>query len=374
MTEETGSRSSAASRVRSMSHARSGACSKRQPSSGVSERGSWPALSRPKKRRRSSLCVAVVFVAGLWAVAGGGASAASGANTCTMYGITKHVAQSTFGSTAEALAEVQTPSAGAPAGTSGVPYCKIEVSTTLSVTVELYPVGQASVLYAGYENGRPTKEPLSGLGTGAVFLRSGKTATVEDLVLFTAGPDFVAINGLAATEAATLTDLIALAHAIYPTLSTSSATPTTTNPSATTTTPTTATSTTPTSTAAKSTPTPAVHYTLIASKLETGPKVAVIGGRVKNPTGFEVKINATPSVVSQVNYSLDCYENGGEQISSLGTSKLQRTPFIRFIQAPSTPYCFVEVTASKSATTNMTLTLLASQQTGKGKGYAEYPP
>jgi hypothetical protein len=106
---------------------------------------------------------------------------------------------------------------------------------------------------------------------------------------------------------------------------------------------------------------PGGGWIAVASKSESGPKPAVIGGRVEKPRFFAVKITASRPVWSQINYSLSCYQNGGEQISRMTTIPLQRTPILVLLGTTRTPYCNLLVTASKSTAATMSLSVFAQR-------------
>ncbi len=95
----------------------------------------------------------------------------------------------------------------------------------------------------------------------------------------------------------------------------------------------------------------------VASKRTTsGRKVATIGGTYPGPSAMKVKVDASPRVTSQVDYSIDCEPSGTHAVT--GIFPARRTPLTASIPVPpNAPSCFVDVTASKSAPTAMTLTL-----------------
>ncbi len=335
---------------------------------------------------------ATVVSVGLFA-SSGEAGGRGFADVCGPVGVTNAAIQAVFGSSAQVLLEVRTaPGPASESSSASTDYCHIEISPKLEILVNLYPASQASMLYAGYDASGASKQALSGLGAGAISLQSGKPAPT-DFVLFTAGDDFVVINGLGGADPVNSNALLTFARAVYATLT--SATPTLTTP-ATVTVPSSTTSlpgaATTTTTAATSTtagvtvapghcPSPLVlsnldsyctkqpatlppgHWKIIARRVEAGAKVGTLGGRVDNPVVFAIKISATRSVTSQVNYSVSCYANGGEQLGRLQTVALQTTPILVIVPTTETPYCNIALTASKSVPTAMTLTLYAQEQT-----------
>ncbi len=96
----------------------------------------------------------------------------------------------------------------------------------------------------------------------------------------------------------------------------------------------------------------------VASKRTVpGRAVATIAGTVADPTALEVRVEAHPSVSSQVNYSIDCEASGTHPVA--GTIAAERTPLTAAIPVlANAASCFVEVSASKSSSAAMTLTLL----------------
>jgi hypothetical protein len=89
-----------------------------------------------------------------------------------------------------------------------------------------------------------------------------------------------------------------------------------------------------------------------------GRTVATVGGRTLTPEALELKVRATPNVSTQINYSIDCEKSGTHP--ELQTLAPRRTPFTLSIPVPLfAPWCFVNITASKSTSARMTLTLLA---------------
>ena len=75
------------------------------------------------------------------------------------------------------------------------------------------------------------------------------------------------------------------------------------------------------------------------------------------PVALEVKVAASPNVRSQVDYSIDCEQSGTHP--ETGTFPERRTPLTAAIPVPvNSASCFVDVTASKSSSAAMTLTLL----------------
>ena len=95
----------------------------------------------------------------------------------------------------------------------------------------------------------------------------------------------------------------------------------------------------------------------VASKRTTpGRAVATIGGTYAAPAAIKVEVDADPRVTSQVNYSIDCEASATHPVT--GVVPARRTPLTASIPVPPhAPSCFVDVTASKSAPTSMTLTL-----------------
>ncbi len=146
----------------------------------------------------------------------GSASAGDLVVDCSSLGVSTEAVQGVFGAGAQALLEIR--------GTQS--YCAITVSATAGVSVEVYPSTQASMILASYETSGVDKQALSGLGSGAVYLHSGKP-TPDDLVLFTSGSDFVVINGLGGSVAVASASLTALANSISTSLASTPATLTT---------------------------------------------------------------------------------------------------------------------------------------------------
>ena len=95
----------------------------------------------------------------------------------------------------------------------------------------------------------------------------------------------------------------------------------------------------------------------VASKRTTpGRAVATIGGTYPAPAAMKVEVDASPRVTSQVDYSIDCEASATHPVT--GVIPARRTPLTASIPVPpNAPSCFVDVTASKSAPTAMTLTL-----------------
>jgi hypothetical protein len=95
----------------------------------------------------------------------------------------------------------------------------------------------------------------------------------------------------------------------------------------------------------------------IASKRSSpGRAIATIGGTFQTPAAMVVDVDANPRVTSQVDYSVDCEASGTHPVT--GVIPARRTPLTASIPVtPNAPSCFVDVTASKSAPTSMTLTL-----------------
>lgn len=85
--------------------------------------------------------------------------------------------------------------------------------------------------------------------------------------------------------------------------------------------------------------------------------MATIGGTVANPSALRVKVEAHPDITSQVNYSIDCERSGTHPVS--GTIPQRRTPLTTDIPVPvNATSCFLVVTASKSRSATMKITLL----------------
>ena len=95
----------------------------------------------------------------------------------------------------------------------------------------------------------------------------------------------------------------------------------------------------------------------VASKRTTpGRAVATVGGTYAAPAAIEVLVESSPRVTSQVDYSIDCEASGTHPVT--GVIPAHRTPLTASIPVPpKAPSCFVDITASKSAPTAMTLTL-----------------
>ena len=95
----------------------------------------------------------------------------------------------------------------------------------------------------------------------------------------------------------------------------------------------------------------------VASKRTTpGRAVATVGGTYAAPAAIKVHVESSPRVTSQVNYSIDCEASGTHPVT--GVIPARRTPLTASIPVPpKAPSCFVDITASKSAPTAMTLTL-----------------
>ena len=101
---------------------------------------------------------------------------------------------------------------------------------------------------------------------------------------------------------------------------------------------------------------------VLSRRSTRGAAVAGVGGTANAPAGLEIKVQASPAVSSQLNYSLDCERSGTHPL--LVTLRKRQTPFKLVIPLPPyTPECFINVTVSKSAPTDMTLTLLAERST-----------
>jgi hypothetical protein len=84
--------------------------------------------------------------------------------------------------------------------------------------------------------------------------------------------------------------------------------------------------------------------------------VATVGGTFPAPKAINVEVDASPGVNSQVDYSIDCEPSGTHPVT--GVFPARKTPLTASIPVtPGAPSCFVDVTASKSAPTAMTLTL-----------------
>jgi hypothetical protein len=98
-------------------------------------------------------------------------------------------------------------------------------------------------------------------------------------------------------------------------------------------------------------------WQVVSTRTASGRKVGVIGGTLANPRALELKVASSPPVVSQVDYSIDCERSGTHPIAV--TIRQNRTPLTVPIPVPvNARSCFLAVTASKSASALMTLTLL----------------
>jgi hypothetical protein len=96
---------------------------------------------------------------------------------------------------------------------------------------------------------------------------------------------------------------------------------------------------------------------VVSTKTFAGRHSAVIGGTVRFPAAIKVEVSATPQVVSQIDYSIDCEKSGTHPVS--GTIDARRTPLTAPIPVtPNAAACFVDVTASKSVSSSMTIKLL----------------
>ena len=99
------------------------------------------------------------------------------------------------------------------------------------------------------------------------------------------------------------------------------------------------------------------RWQVVSTRTVPGRKVGVIGGTVANPRALELKVASSPRIVSQVDYSIDCELSGTHPVAV--TVRKNRTPLTVPIPVPvNARSCFLAVTASKSASALMTLTLL----------------
>jgi hypothetical protein len=96
---------------------------------------------------------------------------------------------------------------------------------------------------------------------------------------------------------------------------------------------------------------------VVSRRTFQGRTVGVIGGTVPSPRAMEVRVNTTPRVTSQVDYSIDCERSGTHPV--MGTIRGARTPLTAVIPVPiNARSCFVAITVSKSTGARMLLTLL----------------
>jgi hypothetical protein len=96
---------------------------------------------------------------------------------------------------------------------------------------------------------------------------------------------------------------------------------------------------------------------VVSTRTFRGRTVGSIGGTVANPRAIEVRVDTTPRVTSQVDYSIDCELSATHPV--FGTIRASRTPLTAAIPVPTNARsCFVAITVSKSASAKMTLTFL----------------
>lgn len=96
---------------------------------------------------------------------------------------------------------------------------------------------------------------------------------------------------------------------------------------------------------------------VFSKRTTRGRAVGTVGGTVPAPKAMRVQVDADPEVESQVDYSVDCEQSATHPVT--GTLAIRRTPLTAPIPVTGEgPSCFVDITASKSAPTAMTLTLM----------------
>jgi hypothetical protein len=95
----------------------------------------------------------------------------------------------------------------------------------------------------------------------------------------------------------------------------------------------------------------------VAKRESPGKQLGAIAATVQAPRALQVKVEASPPVKSQISYSIDC-ANGRHPATGVlpGT-----TPFTAEIPLPSATAdsCTLNLTASKSRSADMTLTVLS---------------
>ena len=108
---------------------------------------------------------------------------------------------------------------------------------------------------------------------------------------------------------------------------------------------------------------PTAGWQVVSARTVGGRKVAVSGGTIAHAAALEVKVAARPAVSTQVDYSVDCEKSATHPV--FGTVALRRTPLTVPIPViPGADACFLDVTASKSASSALSITILVRRASG----------
>jgi hypothetical protein len=108
---------------------------------------------------------------------------------------------------------------------------------------------------------------------------------------------------------------------------------------------------------------PTAGWQVVSVRTVRGRTVAVSGGTIAHAAALEVTVAARPAVSTQVDYSVDCEKSATHPV--FGTIARQRTPLTVPIPViPGADSCFLDVTASKSASSALSITILVRRAGG----------